>query len=204
LRGLKQLSAVRAAENAATEAITLFLLVVSAMLGYLFLGGDIRLVLSVVLGMVCVAAIIAVRAFWQRRGFSIRVDDGGFRWRPTGRLLPVRTAWDEVQAVCRTTVNVGEDGSRQSIYVLDGPSGMLIWSIARPPANASASASTGPMRAVRTTRVASRPEPPPTQAATSGERLLRYALLCTGMPLRDLSKLIGAPSHPIHHTARTR
>jgi hypothetical protein len=206
LRGLKQLSAVRAAENAATEAITLFLLAVPVMLGYLFLGGDIRLVLSVVLGMVCAAAIIAVRAFWQRRGFSIRVDDAGFRWRPTGRLLSVRTAWDEVQAVCRTTVNVGEDGSRQSIYVLDGPSGMLIWSIARPPASVSVSvsANTGPTRAIRTSRVASRPEPPPTQAATSGERLLRYALLCTGMPLRDLSKLIGAPSHPIHHTARTR
>jgi hypothetical protein len=175
------------------------------MFGYLLFGGNIRMVLSVVLGMVCVAAIIAARAFWQRRGFSVRVDESGFRWRPTGRLLAVRTPWDEVQAVCRTTVKVGEDGSRQSIYVLDGSAGMLIWSIARPPASASVSANTGPTRAVRSARTASRPEsPPPTQAATSGERLLRYALLCTGMPLRDLSKLIGAPSHPVHHTTRTR
>jgi hypothetical protein len=199
LQGLKRLSAVRAGDAAATEGVTAFVVLGPTMIAYMVLGGDIRLILSVILGLVGLAAIIAVRSLWRLRSFSVTVDDQGVRWRPGGRLRSVRVRWSEVRAVCRTTVKVNEDGRRQSIYVLDAPQAMLFWSIARPPRSSSSQAYIASASATR----ARRPQPalpgapqPESRAATSAERLLRYALLCTGMPLRDLSKMIGATDQP--------
>jgi hypothetical protein len=199
LQGLKRLSAVRAGDAAATEGVTAFVVLGPTMIAYMVLGGDIRLILSVILGLVGLAAIIAVQSLWRLHSFSVTVDNQGVRWRPGGRLRSVRVRWSEVRAVCRTTVKVNEDGRRQSIYVLDAPQAMLFWSIARPPRPTPSQAYSAGAPAPR----ARRPQPaqpgasqPESRAATSAERLLRYSLLCTGMPLRDLSKMIGATAQP--------
>ncbi len=207
LKRLKRLAAVQAKESAVSTGITLFAVLGPAIFVYVLIGGDLRLVESVLFGFAGVAVFIALRANWRLRSFSVVVDDQGFRWRPGGLARSARVAWPEVRAICRTTLNVSEDGSRQSIYVIDTPAGVLIWSIARPPRTAGANGAGARAEGIRSSR-SRRPRgalpPPPTPSATSGERLLRYALACTGLPLRDLSKLIGAPAKPVPHHFRPR